>query len=204
MPCFGPNWPDDTLLTATGGQVYSPATRFHSVLPDGRDTYTVKWIGVYLANRLTTAVTTRHPAGIHTVGHLRAECANRSRRHIERTLGTLTLMRVPIVASTTVSVVTTVGCRISVDSTCYWRWLAARHIPYRERGPTVDQGQRSCGCKTQAGCAVAVDCRWVAGQNVCVPALNNPPVALQGFGADGDRATVAGQYRRGAAQQRGG
>ena len=125
MPCFGPNWPDDTLLTATGGQVYSPATRFHSVLPDGRDTYTVKWIGVYLANRLTTAVTTRHPAGIHTVGHLRAECANRSRRHIERTLGTLTLMRVPIVASTTVSVVTTVGCRISVDSTCYWRWFAS-------------------------------------------------------------------------------
>ena len=78
MACFGPNFPANVLLDAVGNQVYTPATRFHTVLPNGNDTFPVKFIGAYLSNRLATSVTARFPAGIHTVAHLRAECTGRS------------------------------------------------------------------------------------------------------------------------------
>ena len=88
MACFSPNFPA-TLVDAAGNQVFTPATQFHTVLPNGNDAYHVKFIGAYLSNRLATSVTARHPAGIHTVAHLRAECAGRSRRVIERVLSEL-------------------------------------------------------------------------------------------------------------------
>ena len=89
MACFGPNFPASVLVDAAGNQVYPPATQFHTVLPNGNDAFPVKFIGTYLSNRLATSVTARHPAGIHTVAHLRAECAGRSRRVIERVLSEL-------------------------------------------------------------------------------------------------------------------
>ena len=86
MACFGPNFPANVLLDGVGNQAYTPATRFYTVLPNGNDAFPVKFIGAYLSNRLATSVTARFPAGIHTVAHLRAECAGRSRRVIERLL----------------------------------------------------------------------------------------------------------------------
>ena len=88
MACFSPNFPAN-LVDAAGNQVYTLATQFHTVLPNGNDAFPVKFIGAYLSNRLATSVTARHPAGIHTVAHLRAECAGRSRRVIERLLSEL-------------------------------------------------------------------------------------------------------------------
>ena len=86
MACFGPNFPASVLLDAVGNQVYTPAARLHTVVPNGNDAYPVKFIGTYLSDRLATSVTARHPAGLHTVAHLRSECAGRSRRVIEQVL----------------------------------------------------------------------------------------------------------------------
>ena len=192
MACWGPHFPN-TVLNAAGGPLYMPATPFHRVLPNGRHEYPVKFIGPYLSNRLASAVTARHPAGIHTVADLRAECTNRQRRAIERIISDL---MANVRQNRCIS-----GYHSSLVNQCGFNMLLlllrvnnaeARWIPFRERGPAIDQGQRTCSCLPMGQCIG--NCRWTEG--ACIPAIHIPLVSEQGFGPDGARARVAGQYRR--------
>lgn len=198
MACFGAHFPDSVLLGQGGGHVYNAATPFRIGGPQPQ--YPVKWIGPFLANQLATVVTARHPGGIHTVGQLRAELQGRSRRVIERSLSQLAANAHPN------RCVATLGHRryhVSLVNTCGFNVLLAlvrvhnveaRRIPFRTRGPAVDQGQRWCGCHTLPHCNADPLCQWREG--ACIPALANPLVASQGFGPDGSRSDTAGQYRR--------
>ena len=193
MACWGPQF-SNTLLNAAGGPLYMPATPFHRVLPNGRHEYAVKFIGPYLSDRLASAVTTRHPAGIHTVADLRAECAGRSRRAIERIISDLMANARPnrcVADSYHTSLVNTCGFN-TVLALLRVNNAEARRIPFRERGPAIDQGQRTCSCLPMGQCIG--NCRWTEG--ACIPAIHIPLVSEQGFGPDGARARVAGQYRR--------
>ena len=157
----------------------------------------IRYVGPYLSQRLTAQ-------GIDDVGDLRRHFRNRTPRSIERRLA-----RICTNSRGNLCVDGPRGTRYHTSDVNIYGFNAllrvlretnagARRVQYRVRGPPVDAGQRGCGCRGMHSCNATAACRWREG--ACIPNIDRPVVAQQGFEGAGARRDVAGQYRRTMAQ----